>query len=495
MYRVVLVDDESVSLRFLRNYINSYFPNLEIMAEFETGIDALNFLRDNTVDLLITDVKMPIMNGVELAKCVRRMSKDVHIIIVSGYAEFDFAKGAMEADVDDYLLKPISLTNMQKTLSAIIRKLDDEYEDHQHRLIRALMNGQSVSNELILQYFDSKACCIAIVRIGNLSPRPYLNSVSNAFPTNYIKPQHTIIQNGRDKAEHLLISTQSLDIHTLHFDANLNQPITVILDSAMLSFSQLRNRVQNLFNLMDASVIIGKSQFLNKKDVVIHESARVPQNELRKIDYCLTSGNSELIRETFLTWGKSWDKACFPQRWIEKSIQQIVERFLTHVPALQPKYLQVSEDIDKLYPQAKSVSGLMEGIYEILYEILPEATDSRRSPEELYRQIQSYVEKNYGEPLTIQSVSTVVGISQAYLSKLFRKYSDKTFNEMLTHCRMENACRLLLEDSRLQLNDIASMVGYDSQSYFCKVFRQYTGMTPSQYAKKNREIHDSEGGN
>jgi two-component system response regulator YesN len=94
-----------------------------------------------------------------------------------------------------------------------------------------------------------------------------------------------------------------------------------------------------------------------------------------------------------------------------------------------------------------------------------------------------YIEENYAQPLSMQSVCDEIGISQTYLSRLFRKYSETTFNAFLTRCRMEAAMKLLRDKPDLLLRDVAACVGYDDSSYFTKVFHQYTGKTPSQFTE------------
>ena len=112
-------------------------------------------------------------------------------------------------------------------------------------------------------------------------------------------------------------------------------------------------------------------------------------------------------------------------------------------------------------------------------------SDRKLSPRELYDYAAQYIRDNYAQPLSMQSVCDEIGISQTYLSRLFRKYSDTTFNAWLTRCRMEAAKKLLTEKPDLLLRDVAACVGYEDSSYFTKVFHQYTGQTPSQFTSDN----------
>lgn len=480
MYRVVLVDDESVSLRLLRNFVTTYFSVFEIAGAFESGVDALNYLRLNPVDLLITDIKMPIMSGIELAKCARRLNERVHIIITSGYAEFDFAKGAMEAGVDEYLLKPLNLDQFKKALSTIIEKLNAEYEKRRLELLHDLLNGQNINTDEITRYFNSKNCCTALVHLANLHANHYERG-DGQIPITF-SDERIYRLDGRDKSECILVGIQPFVNGSIQLVPEANNYVTVILDSTLQPFTRLHARVLELYELMDTCVVIGKTQVLDKTHIHSHEFQRLNQNELRMIDHAITSGNYPLLRQTFRAYGERWDSQAVPQLWIEKAVYQILEHALLQIPQSRIRETHIYEKLNAIYTLAGNYTDLMERFFELLYDTLPHSDRAKRVPEELYRQILKYMRENYSAPLTTQSVSTLMDISPAYLSKLFRTYENRTFNELLTDFRIENACRLL-GNADLRLNDIAKMVGYDSQSYFCKVFRQYTGKTPGQYAQ------------
>ena len=125
----------------------------------------------------------------------------------------------------------------------------------------------------------------------------------------------------------------------------------------------------------------------------------------------------------------------------------------------------------------------MASLYAMLYDD-GNIRDKKLSTRELYDYAVQYILEHYASPLSMQSVCDEIGISQTYLSRLFRKYSDTTFNAYLTRCRMEAAKQLLRDKPDLLLRDVAAMVGYEDSSYFTKVFHQHTGQTPSQFANE-----------
>ena len=122
----------------------------------------------------------------------------------------------------------------------------------------------------------------------------------------------------------------------------------------------------------------------------------------------------------------------------------------------------------------------MVGIYTLLFDDSLDV-DKKLSPEDLFSYALSYIRDNYGNPLSISQVCSEIGISQTYLSRLFRKYGNTSFNAYLTQCRMEGAMKLMQEHPDMRLRDVAACVGYEDSSYFSKVFHQMTGKTPSQW--------------
>jgi two-component system response regulator YesN len=118
-YSILLVDDEMPALRFMQAIIEKYLPEFTVTEKVTTGAQALAYLKRHTVDLMITDISMPSMDGITLAKQARALKPDIHIVIVSGYAEFDYARGALNVAADDYLLKPLSVPNATKALKEV----------------------------------------------------------------------------------------------------------------------------------------------------------------------------------------------------------------------------------------------------------------------------------------------------------------------------------------------------------------------------------------
>ena len=147
MYRVLIVDDEMPALRFVRSIIEQFSKGFQVAGTASSGEQGLAFLQQHAIDLLITDISMHGMTGIELAQTARKMQPGIHIVIISGYGEFEYAQGAIQAGVDDYLLKPVSISKMTAILQSIEKKLDAENNDMAATILPAIACGQPYSME------------------------------------------------------------------------------------------------------------------------------------------------------------------------------------------------------------------------------------------------------------------------------------------------------------------------------------------------------------
>ena len=138
MYRVLIVDDEMPALRFVQSIIERFATNFQVAGVATSGEQGFQLLEQQMFDLLITDIGMRGMNGIELAQAARAMQPNIRIVIISGYGKFEYAQGAIQAGVDDYLLKPVSISKMTAILENLEKKLDANQSDLNATLLPAI---------------------------------------------------------------------------------------------------------------------------------------------------------------------------------------------------------------------------------------------------------------------------------------------------------------------------------------------------------------------
>ena len=153
MYRVLIVDDEMPALRFVQSIIERFSKNFQVAGVATSGEQGFQLLEQQMFDLLITDIGMRGMNGIELAQAARAMQPNIRIVIISGYGKFEYAQGAIQAGVDDYLLKPVSISKMTAILENLEKKLDANQSDLNATLLPAIACRQPYSQESAAQLY------------------------------------------------------------------------------------------------------------------------------------------------------------------------------------------------------------------------------------------------------------------------------------------------------------------------------------------------------
>lgn len=489
MYKVILVDDEIPALRYLQAVFEKYAQEFHIAALCHNAEEALAYLAHDDADLLLTDISMPGMDGITLAQQVRRTHPDMRIVIVSGYAEFEYAQGAIQAAVDDYILKPVSISHMTTTLDKIKAHLDNASADQTPALLKAMLTGAPVDKVLLQRLFGSGNYLFALVRWGNLTSVHEEELRSTAIVPSPNVPFHVLT--GRCREEQLLYvrqETNSMDFYAAvkayvaqHTDC---ATWTIVFSRSAAPFETFPLFVRRAQKLLRNSVVIGRRHFLylqpTQKD---NAPPRIPNNSLRMLEHLQENGNKKLIKDMFITLATDWENRQMPQIHAYHMVQQLLHTLMPTLVAQSISQDEMMHSILELFTYASSYSELMVELYTLLLDNNL-SKDKKHSPEELYTLALDYIHEKYVEPISISSVCSEIGISQTYLSRLFRKYGKTSFQVFLTNLRIDKGKALMRAHPDMRLRDVAACVGYDDPSYFSKVFRQKTGLTPTQWSEQ-----------
>ncbi len=484
MYHVLIVDDEQPSIRFVRSIIEQFSHGFHVAGTASSGDFAIEFLQTHNVDLLITDISMHGMNGIELAQIARKMQPDIHIVIISGYGEFEYAQGAIQAGVDDYLLKPINITKLTAILESIHRKLDLKNADLNASVLPAIACHQPYNTETAKQLYGKKSYRFAYIRLGNLDVLlPKSLGATSLFMSNEESFQ---ILRGRDDAERILIAEDKgldefLSYLSVYLTSQNGLPTwTAIYTVSIQPIEELPSFIHSAINTLYQKTVLGRHQILQLSSNTASEKIRLPDADLKQLSHFISFGKTHMVRDYFFSLADVWERSRTPQRQVWHMGRQIIHQTAAVIPSVNNHLEDILQQFNDLLLNAHSYHDLMNSLYSLLIDS-GNIRNQKMSTQELYEFAKDYIRTNYTQPLSMQSVCDEMGISQTYLSRIFRKYSDTTFNVFLTQCRMEAAMKLLREKPNLLLRDVAVCVGYDDSSYFTKVFRQYTGKTPSQW--------------
>lgn len=181
MYRVIVVDDEPAALVLLCSIIKKKCPDYQVVATAENGREGLEKVDELLPDLVISDVSMPIMNGIQLVSAIKEKHPEMLSLIVSGYSEFEYARAALQSGVCDYILKPVIPSEMKKTLDRIGEKIRGYHYYHRNALVHQICNGAQCTSEELEKYFQYESYYCAIVRRNGLPRRFSKNNSMEIF--------------------------------------------------------------------------------------------------------------------------------------------------------------------------------------------------------------------------------------------------------------------------------------------------------------------------
>jgi two-component system response regulator YesN len=522
-YKVFFVEDEIVTREGIRDNVDWNANGFEFCGEASDGEMALPLLRTTRPDVLITDIKMPFMDGLELSKIVRERMPWVKIIILSGHDEFEYAQQAIQLGVTEYLLKPVTVQNLHQVLQKLAGQLEQEKKEQENlrhlqeqieenrailreRFLLKVVVGAVSSTEAIekgqLLGLDLIARCYLVVIL-----KTELGDKSDQFNYDeYQQVQHIVAGLVEDMPDVFLLRK---DWEELVLMMKGNAPEFVIEER-----ERLLERIKQAVTRTRYRLIIG-SGTPKKRIAEIHQSfvealvkiqnatnehenggnITVDKADLLKVDrsaveHFLRCGAKEEFDEFFNIYIRPLGESALTSYLIKNYI--IVDIVLATAKLVN----DLGGDIDQVIPELnfiettlasiKTVEQLREQVYKILTGLLAfrdRYTGSYHMG--TIQQAKAYIDHHYMDPaLSLNEVAAQANLSSSHFSVIFSKESCQTFREYLTEIRI-NKAKELLRTTALRSADIAYQVGYSDPHYFSHVFKKNTGLSPNEFRARD----------
>ncbi len=490
MFKVIVVDDEPSALDHICTIIKNKNAEYEVVETAENGQEALMKTRSLQPDLVISDVKMPLMDGITLVSEIKKEFPGIFTIIISGYQEFEYAKGAIQSGTYDYILKPVLPSAMQKVLEKLAVILSKNYYLERRRIIHKLVNGKSCEADRILKYFPYENYYCAIIRKNGLLRR--FATDSNIEVYSDIHEIMTIY--GRDEMEALYILPKELLVGKTFKEYIMgvmekgrleNQYITMIYSSHSFTVSQLQDKIKELYRTLDTVSVVGLNQVINiDKPFMLKEiefnSASI-KKVLESLEVFVRDQQYEKLKKELRVFYQIWLEEKKPQVWMEHFSRQIIY-VVNKYNKESFSLIECEYMMEDTFFYAETIEELVDNLFEIIFKyVKPSEEYYKVDTAEFFDSIKRYLESHLSEDISLQSICKTFAVSQTYLSKLFRKYVEKSFNQYLTSLRLKRAIEIMQSNSEIYIKDVAALVGFHDQFYFSRIFRSYTGKCPSDY--------------
>nr|WP_216855715.1 response regulator [Paenibacillus qinlingensis] len=515
----MLVDDEAIDLEWLRVRVEATHPQgLRVVGTAKSGFAALALMKEERVDIILSDIRMPIMSGFEFARKARDINPEVRIAFISGHEDFSYAKEAMQLEAYDYLLKPVDDGELAKMITGLCAKVE---EDRRHRstLIEAL---PYVQRELLLRWFQEassaaaeerlnefvapfieKGTAVALIEADDFERhskeltveerRELWTSVEQYLMDTVKKNGLGSLMNGFANRFVLLstggVETELEDLIRVFREAF---PFTITIGLGVRAHSQdeLHNSYRQAEVALSIKWMLGKNRVIREmtsQQLMRTGTVQVEQifdellqaildYDLVKIDDCLMA----IFRPDFAPHRKSeaYDLIIRMTSKLHGDIQQLQENLyeLLNWESHQPDILFEFETMNDI------VSWLRRRLFE-LSELL--FMKRRKQDRKLIADMMNYVEGLIENKVTLKEVAAKFDFTPNYLGHLFKAETGMGFSDFMNNVRMKRACELL-DDPRMKVYEIADKIGYKNVIYFNRSFKQATGMTPRDYRKKNK---------
>ncbi|RKL67290.1 two-component system response regulator [Salipaludibacillus neizhouensis] len=521
--KVLITDDEIQIRRGLRMKVDWEEEGFIVVEEASNGKEALELLQNINVDVVLTDIRMPIMDGIALAKHCQQEFPGIKVIVLSGYSDFEYVRSSMKEGVKDYLLKPVA----PDELLEVLRKIRKEVEEDKRKQIEsarihviAETHLQEVQDQFLLHLAKDewlefsyvlerlwqlqledlaqenikvkflsveirecednltnlKKLCLPFQMICKEIAKE-LGGTYSFYDPSYANMVHflKIIDLEQTNSTAILIKKVQQSVKT-----SLNLETVIGIGNTVTGLSEMKNGYISSLLSWSQSQLGSHSQVMNEtvtRDVIYEFE---PDFE-RQLTNAIEGMNIEAFKNTVNTVLKKTENQsvlsfCFVANRVFFLLGSLAKKYNMETKDIQKSMWNCQQSIGELNSQSKSIDHLIQ----LAQVIVEKISVARFSNGQLMDNIRQYLDEHYASEISLTSLSELFYINSSYLSDTFKNHIGKNYSEYLVELRVEKA-KFFLEDERLKIIDVANLVGFSNSGYFSTVFKKHVGKTPVEF--------------
>jgi len=476
---LLIVEDEKAIRAGIRAMVSRAPARIESILECKNGEEAMEILRNQHVDVMITDIRMPRMDGIELVSQARELPSPPITIVVSGHGDFNYAISTFRDGVRDYLLKPIERERVFALLADIQSELDEKDREAKNRIslmrhaFRSLILGGTTDTE-DLRALSSQYCsfllddsyiaiCLSSERQGSIAEEIQAAQHYLMFPE---VDSHTVL---------LLPMRLVAELEHVH-----SRDRCAGLSTAKHGLEQLREAYMEASHARKCAFILGSTQKY-VKPLDLDPKSREPTASTEKIAQLLGAGNDDeairLLEQTlFLAQN---------DRIPHDDYLSFIDRVLKNIVDTYSRYPQAGEDIGRL-SEALSFESAFEHLKALskwLSRLSGYVAETRKSQTIQHMNTAiDYIARNFRSDINMATTSNHVSMNYSQFSTLFKKHTGVSFPEYLLNIRLTES-RRLLSDPSLSIASVSKMSGFKNEKHFMRCFKQVVGVSPGEYRR------------
>lgn len=505
--KIVIAEDEPAILRYIKAIINETSTNYEVIGTFLDGKNALENILIEKPDIVITDIMMPFLTGLDLIKECKKNQVKATFIILTGYEKFEYARQALSFGVTNYLLKPLDSKELKSCLLDLYERSIIEKEELNLNILRdaywkrsrAPIDFLSSNEKLILMSVFFGAIGSSLLNTCNT-----VDSIINQLDFSYLRNIESLFEikinffSGNYKNEYVFAivieNEKEIDINRIKyhlFQGLVGNGISVTLCSCepLKKEDDLDGTIKDMYFTI-ASRLIFSSDLILHTGIGLEQNFSISNDVLKYMNGIGTMTKKKDIENIVEKIVGYWEEIQATQLAIQNDLRYIFQHGLQC-------FLQLSNGIPNVndiiynslnYQELKyAIINELNKIYSYSEQLLLKGERKKNLAEE----VKNYLNMHYSEQINFKDFSELIGYNEKYITTIFKNYIGISPSRYLQEKRINTAKKLLEERPDAMLKSVSEMVGYSDPLYFSRVFKSSIGVSPSDYAKKIKNRSES----
>jgi len=523
VYRVLLVDDSELDLEGMRRFIPWSDLGMNVVGSVNNALSASQLIEQYPIDILVSDVNMPYMSGLELARAALEIMPELRVIFVSGYQEFSYVQQALSLKAYNYVLKPMDDSELISTLQKVKQDLDEANKQREVEEVYQQMIPLAKSNLLIsLLEGDTHAdeqlgtmhaehygldklkwpIRVAVMEIDKLSwEYSDKNKTNQELSRVFLQQLHLAIGNEEtipycklnSQRFAVLLEEEGVEqrIETLNAFIKQKLPVSITtgLGEAANHLNELPESYQQAVEAVEGKMFLGKGTLIKYEKVFCEPAmldARTLDARMDALLKAMTEYDLVRIYDEFenLFQSVSGLRSKFTVHNLSNYIIWKLEQHLSTIDEDLFQLLDIGIHNLDILQQFETINDIRSWLVHRVFEISERLHDkSNTTNSKFIRSIVKAIKEQMSENITLKDFAEQFFFSPSYLGFLIKEKSGYTFNELLFNIRMERACELLKQPG-VKIYEVTDQVGYRNLPYFSRQFKEKFGMTPLDYRKR-----------
>jgi two-component system response regulator YesN len=507
MYRLLIVDDEKIIREGLRDSYDWNSYNISFIKTAANSMEAMSVIETFNPHIVLTDIHMPEIDGIELAKYIYSNHRHIYTVFLSAYSDFKYAQKAIEYNIKGYILKPLTQSNLDNVFIHISDELKRTYADQNQKMLIGILVGNEINSDnnphlnlYIQNTFSAKHIRIVALSFKDSENKQFVIN-NNAKLENSLKYFSSMQIPAVIYMNYLVVCVMDSDpITKTNVLCIVEDYINKIGDDSYIVYAGVGNSIDGyskMSNSFSQAIYILNSDLYNPdRNIIFYQDAM--NNEQYSNNHCKNIGDYIDFLARAIGSGPAQEithsaKLVFNYILLESknNIQAIKLLMLNSFLDLYIRF--VTGNVKFVFDAHVLTQRIYRAInipqlQKIFFATIDEFADKHPSNENtddhwIVADTRQYIQDNYESNISLSSISQKLHVSKSYLSSKFKKLTGMTITDYIVELRMTQACRLLANPN-ISISEVSYRIGYNDYGYFSRIFKKRYDITALQYRKK-----------